>query len=77
MSIKPDAAGPTGDGLELAHPAGETYRRLRLAGFTAREAGTLAGWVAGVPVTPGGWSITEVERLLFVRALVRAGRLRS
>jgi hypothetical protein len=54
-----------------------TYRRLRLAGLTAREAGTLAAHLAGLHIAPGGWSIDELERLLFVRELVRTGRIGS
>jgi hypothetical protein len=54
-----------------------TYRRLRIAGLTAREAGSLTAHLSGIPMVPGGWSIADVERLLFVRELVRTGRLGS
>jgi len=58
-------------------PLRTTYRRLRLAGLTAREAGTLTGHLAGLRIVPSGWSIEEVERLLFVRELVRTDRMGS
>ena len=45
-----------------------TYRRLRIAGLEAREAASL---------TARGWQLEEVERLLFVRELVRTGRMGS
>jgi hypothetical protein len=57
--------------------AASTYRRLRFAGLTARQAGTLVGHLQGLATVPGGWSIEEVEHLLFVRELVRLGRIGS
>jgi hypothetical protein len=54
-----------------------TYRRLRMAGLSAREAGTLTAHVTGLPIVPGGWRVEEVEHLLFVRELVRTGRMGS
>ena len=57
--------------------AGDTYRRLRFAGLTERQAGTLVGRIHGIAAVQGGWTISEVEHLLFVRELVRTGRLGS
>ena len=54
-----------------------TYRRLRMAGLSAREAGSLTAHMTGLPIVPGGWRVEEVERLLFVRELVRTGRMGS
>ena len=55
-----------------------TYRRLVYgAGLRPREAASLLGRLQGLPMVPGGWTLVEVERLLFVLALVAAGRLRS
>jgi hypothetical protein len=56
---------------------GTTYRRLRIAGLSAREAGTLTAHLTGLQIVPGGWRVEEVERLLFVRELVRTGRMGS
>ena len=61
----------------LAPTAAATYRRLRLAGLSAREAGTLVGHLNGLSTVAGGWTIEEVEHLLFVRELVRLGRMGS
>jgi hypothetical protein len=58
-------------------PARATYRRLRIAGLSAREAGSLTAHLTGLPMVANGWSIEEVERLLFVRELVRTGRMGS
>ena len=65
-------------GVRAHHgPVRATYRRLRLAGLTAREAATLTGHLSGLRIVPSGWAIEEVERLLFVRAMVRSGRMGS
>jgi hypothetical protein len=61
----------------LEPTAAATYRRLRFAGLSAREAGSLVGHLHGLSSVPGGWAIEEVERLLFVRELVRLGRIGS
>jgi hypothetical protein len=61
----------------LGPSAAAAYRRLRFAGFTAREAGSLVGHLNGLSTVRGGWAIEEVEHLLFVRELVRRGRMGS
>jgi len=55
----------------------DTYRRLLAAGLTIREAGTLVARINGLGDVRGGWTIGEVERLLFVQELVRTGRVGS
>ena len=74
-------AGPVAG--DAAHPQAApdnvrtTYRRLRIAGLSAREAGSLTAHLTGLPMVPGGWLVEEVERLLFARELVRTGRMGS
>ena len=85
--IEPQAAAahtpPAHASADDAAPApardtvGTTYRRLRMAGLSAREAGTLTAHLTGLPIVPGGWRVAEIERLLFTRALVRTGRMGS
>jgi hypothetical protein len=85
--IEPQAAAShpstTPASLDAAVPAPErntvrmTYRRLRIAGLSAREAGTLTAHLTGLPIVAGGWRVEEVERLLFVRELIRTGRMGS
>jgi hypothetical protein len=58
-------------------PADRTFRRLRMGGLTVREAGNLTARVKGLKSVPGGWQVEEIERLLFVRELVRQGRISS
>ena len=54
-----------------------TYRRLRSAGLDAQAAASLTARLSGLPMVPRGWQVAEVERLLFVRELVRTGRMGS
>jgi hypothetical protein len=44
-------------------------------GWAEDEAGNLAAHLAGLDVTRGGWRIREVERLMFIHALVATRRL--
>ena len=60
-----------------ADPAQRTFRRLRMGGLTTSEAGNLTARVKGLRAVPGGWTVEEIERLLFVRELVRQGRITS
>ena len=52
-----------------------TYDRLRMVGLTSIEAGNLTAHLSGLHVAERGWTIQEIERLLFVRALVERGRI--
>ncbi len=54
-----------------------TYHRLRMVGLTATEAGNLTAHLNGLHVAEHGWTLQEIERLLFVRALVERGRIPS
>ena len=77
MSIEPHpVVDPGADAASLV-PAADTYRRLRLAGLSEREAGSLVAYLVGLEPAVTGWRIGEVECLLFVQALVRAGKLQS
>jgi hypothetical protein len=54
-----------------------TFRRLRIAGLTAAQAGNLTARLSGLSPVRTGWSVAEIERLLFLRSLVDTGRVRS
>ena len=60
-----------------ADPARQTFRRLRMGGLSVREAGNLTARVKGLKSVPTGWKVEEIEQLLFVRELVRQGRITS
>jgi len=53
-----------------------TFRRLRIAGLTATQAGNLTARLSGLSPVRTGWSVGEIERLLFLRSLVESGRVR-
>ena len=50
-----------------------TYRMLLVRGLTPVEAANLTAFTCGIPVAKTGWSIGEVNRLLFLRELNRTG----
>jgi hypothetical protein len=50
---------------------------LEADGWTEREAGNLVALMHGLRPSRNGWSVREIEHLLYVRALVRSGRLTS
>jgi hypothetical protein len=60
-----------------AAPPDVTFRRLRIAGLTAAQAGNLTARLSGLSPVRTGWSVAEIERLLFLRSLVDSGRVRS
>lgn len=66
--------------LALPRPR-ETYRWAIQRGWSAELAGNWAAWCAGLPIYDGedlprtAWTPAAIERLLFLRWLVAAGRL--
>lgn len=58
-------------------PIGVTVRRLQLCGLSSTEAANLAGRLAGLHGVHGGWSIRQIEHLVFLRAIVESGRLEA
>jgi hypothetical protein len=52
-----------------------TARRLQQGGLTLVEASNLTAHLVGLPAARTGWSLRQVEHLLFLRAIVETGRL--
>ena len=52
-----------------------TARGLLLAGLSPTEASNLAAHLAGLPPAGTGWTVRQVEHLLFLRSIVETGRL--
>jgi len=72
---------PTGT-RTVSNPASDprtrpTYRMLVFRGLAPAEAANLTAFLCGIPVGEAGWSIREVNRLLFLRELNRTGRFGS
>jgi hypothetical protein len=58
-----------------ARPARVLFTRLWMCGLTAEQAANLTARLEGLEAADSGWSLVEVERLLFLRWLVESGRL--
>jgi hypothetical protein len=54
-----------------------TYRDLEAMGLAPTEAGNLTAYLRGLRPVDQGWTVAEIDRLLFVRYLVDRGRLGS
>ena len=55
-------------------PTRSTYRLLLLRGLAPDEAANLTAFMSGIPVSEASWTLGQVNRLLFLRELQRAGR---
>lgn len=52
----------------------DTVRVLTLRGLAATEATDLTAYLCGLAVGNGGWTLSEINGLLFLRDLSRRGR---
>lgn len=50
-----------------------TYRSLLLKGLAPDEAANLTAYLAGIAVRDGHWTLRQVNQLLFLREMNRAG----
>jgi hypothetical protein len=52
-----------------------TYRDLGARGLAPTEAGNLTAYLRGLRPVDGGWTVAEIDHLLFLRHLVQGGVL--
>jgi hypothetical protein len=52
-----------------------THQALVRKGLTVAEAANLTAFLCGIPLREVQWSLAQVNRLLFIRELHRAGRI--
>ncbi|HEY6057940.1 MAG TPA: hypothetical protein VIV06_07895 [Candidatus Limnocylindrales bacterium] len=52
-----------------------TYQRLLIGGLTPGEAGNLTARLAGLRLCSSGWTLQQIEHLVFLRSVVDSGRL--
>ena len=52
-----------------------THRALLRKGLTVAEATSLTAFLCGIPLREVQWSLSQVNRLLFIRELHRTGRI--
>jgi hypothetical protein len=73
----PVEEGPIADHetVRMGPPFGQVARRLQQCGFTPAEAANLMARCAGLPAVRSGWTIRQVEHLVFIRTIVESGRL--
>ena len=57
-------------------PVAATSRRLQLCGLSVAEASNLTAHLNGLPAVKSGWTVRQIEHLLFLRSIVVTGRLR-
>src|SRR4051812_9433495 len=55
-------------------PTRATYRNLIIRGLAPDEAANLTAWIAGLEVADAHWTLRQVNQLLFLRDMNRAGR---
>jgi len=55
-------------------PTRATYRNLILRGLAPEEAANLTAYLAGIQVGGSHWTLRQVNQLLFLREMRRAGR---
>jgi hypothetical protein len=53
------------------------YGHLRMLGLDPAEAGNLAAFVRGIAPVEQGWTVQEIDHLLFLGYLVEQGRVAS
>ena len=51
------------------------YRQLTVRGWGAREAGNLIAHLKGLGPARFGWTVREIDHLLFLRRMLESGRL--
>ena len=52
-----------------------TTRRLQLCGLSLVEATNLTAHLNGLPIVESGWTVRQIEHLLFLKAIVDTGQL--
>lgn len=65
-----DAGSAEAVGRRAESPSA-TYRELPFQGFAAAEAGNLTAYLNGIRPVEGGWTVGEIDRLLFTRHRAR------
>jgi hypothetical protein len=67
----------TRDGEPAREPTRTVVAALERSGMSRIQARNLVALASGLAPVAGGWSVTEIDHLQFVRWLVDNGRLHS
>jgi hypothetical protein len=79
MTVGGDLAEDRRDHDELGRrdlPVAATTRRLQLCGLSVAEASNLTARLRGLPAVESGWTVRQIEHLLFLRSIVESHRLK-
>ena len=57
-------------------PAAATTWRLQLCGLSVTEASNLTAHLNGLPAVDSGWTVRQIEHLVFLRSILETGRLK-
>lgn len=57
-------------------PVEATTRRLQLCGLSVAEASNLTAHLNGLPAAKSGWTVRQIEHLLFLRSIVETHLLK-
>ncbi len=57
-------------------PVAATTRRLQLCGLSVAEASNLTAHLSGLPAVSSGWTVRQIEHLLFLRSIVETRLLK-
>jgi len=68
-AVRPDQGPAKSDPATRA-----TFRLLLLRGLAPDEAANLTAYLCGLPVGEARWTLSEINRLLFLRDLSRSGQ---
>ena len=58
-------------------PTRSTYRSLIIRGLEPDEAANLTAWLAGINVGDSHWTLRQINQLLFLREMNRAGHFKE
>jgi hypothetical protein len=79
MTVRGDLVEHRRDDDEHGHrdlPVAATTRRLQLCGLSVAEASNLMAHLRGLPAVESGWTVRQIEHLLFLRSIVETHRLK-
>lgn len=66
-----------GSPRDLPAPPSVIFRRLRIGGLSAVEAGNITAWLVGLPTSLNGWTLREIAYMAYLRERVADGELAS
>ena len=60
-----------------SEPPKVLYRQLLLRGLTPKEAANLIAHMEGLDIIATGWDIKQIEKIMFLRALIEMDKIKK